>query len=233
MRLAEETEGLSLQMGFWTFACPWGYKYKKSISQGRVLVRHEPLASTIAEALNGFATGRFQTLAEVKRFLESREEVPKNYTGHEFSFKKVASLLKNLLYAGYLVRPERNVPLTKAVHEPLISYETYLINQNRLNSKNVAPARKDIDKDFPLRGALVCEICGCMVTSCWSTSHTGKKYPYYLCQSKFCADKGKSTPRDKVEAEFDQLLKQTAVIVVCFSLAYFFTKLYKSLSSLR
>ena len=126
-----------LQAGYWTFSAPVGYKYIRRGSEGKVLVPTEPVASILAEALNGFATGRFQSQAEVKRFLDSKSEFPKDYRGTEVRFDRVKQFLTNLLYAGYLERPERNIPLTKAVLEPLISYETYLINQDRLNSAAV------------------------------------------------------------------------------------------------
>jgi site-specific DNA recombinase len=196
-----------LQTGYWTFSAPVGYEYCRRGSEGKVLVRTEPVASILAEALNGFATGRFQSQAEVKRFLDSKNEFPKDYRGTEVRFDRVRQFLTNLLYAGHLERPERNIPFTKAVHEPLITYETYLINQDRLNSSAVAPARKDIDFEFPLRGFVKCATCGRKLTSCWSRSGTGVRYPYYLCQYRSCSQKGKSVPRDRLEGQFERLLQ--------------------------
>lgn len=45
------------------------------------------------------------------------------------------------------------------------------------------------------------------MTSCWSQSSTGKKYPYYLCRNKSCEMKGKSIPRDEIEDAFQHVLK--------------------------
>lgn len=67
---------------------------------------------------------------------------------------------------------------------------------------------KNIDKDFPLRGFLICETCGHRLTSCWSTSGTGRKYPYYLCHFHGCSEKGRSTARNKVEHQFEELLQR-------------------------
>ena len=44
------------------------------------------------------------------------------------------------------------------------------------------------------------------MTGNWSTSHTGKKYPYYLCQFRGCPQKGKSIRREKLEGQFECLL---------------------------
>ncbi|MEX3314815.1 recombinase family protein [Sulfitobacter sp. PS-8MA] len=44
-----------LSSGYWTFAAPVGYQYENRRSpEGKVLVRHEPVASILAEALEGF-----------------------------------------------------------------------------------------------------------------------------------------------------------------------------------
>ena len=51
--------------GYWVFHAPPGYRYKQVQGHGNLMVRDEPLASIIQEALDGFATGRFETLAEV------------------------------------------------------------------------------------------------------------------------------------------------------------------------
>lgn len=173
---------------------------------GKMLARDEPLASIITEALEGFALGRLQTQAEVKRFLDCKPEFPRAKGATEVKFDIVTALLTRLVYAGYLEKEDWGVPLTKAQHEPLISYETHLIIQDRLSDRQVAPARKDIDQDFPLRGFLICDACGYGLTACWSKSGTGTKYPYYLCHHKGCTERGKSARKEKVEQQFETIL---------------------------
>ncbi len=209
-----------LQNGYWVFRAPKGYQYVRASGGGKMLVRHEPVASIVAEALNGFASGRFQTQAEVKRFLDAKPEFPKDYRYKEVRYDSVTALLKHPIYAGYIEKPEWSIPLTKAQHEPLISYDTHVIIQDRLKEKSVAPARKDIHEDFPLRGFLICEACERRLTSAWSMSHTGKKYPYYLCQHRGCSLKGKSIARGKVEDQFDKLLQSVVPDQTTFELAH-------------
>ncbi|MBO6896747.1 MAG: recombinase family protein [Shimia sp.] len=208
-----------LKNGYWTFVAPYGYKYIKAPGGGKMLVRDEPVASIIQEALEGFASGRFVSQAEVKRFLDGKPELPRPKGAKEVKFDRVTALLTRLVYAGHLQKEEWGVPLTKAQHEPLISYDTYLINQDRLNSRKVAPARKDIDKDFVLRGFLVCEHCGYSLTSSWSTSGTGKKYPYYHCHHRGCPERGKSTGREKVEQQVATVLQTLEPSEETFGLA--------------
>ncbi len=197
-----------LKNGYWTFAAPIGYEYVKAPGGGKILVRKEPEATIIQNALEGFASGRFQSQSEVKRYLESHPEFPRPKGAKEIKFDRVTRLLTRVVYAGYLQKEQWGVPLTKAQHEPLISYDAFLINQDRLNGKKVSPARKDIDREFVLRGFLVCQSCGYSLTSCWSKSGTGKHYPYYLCHHKGCSERGKSIPRDKLEKQFEALLQE-------------------------
>ena len=92
-------------------------------------------------------------------------------------------------------------------HEPLISYETWGRAQEVLDGRTVAPARKDISGDFPLRGFILCADCGKPISACWSKSKTGKKHPHYLCVQRGCPSKRKSIRRADVEEPFEEVLK--------------------------
>ena len=193
-----------VQNGYWPFACPVGYRYQRVPGHGNMLVRNEPQASIVQEALEGFASGRFQLQAEVQRFLDSHPVFPHDRTG--VRFQRVTDMLTRPVYAGYVEAPNWGVSLRKGMHEALISYETFQKIQDRLNGKARAPIRKDIRSDFPLRGSVVCGCCGTPLTACWSK---GRKqlHPYYLCQKPGCDARGKSIRRDVLEGEFERLLK--------------------------
>ena len=193
--------------GYWCFAAPIGYRYKRTAGHGNMLVRDEPHASILQEALEGFASGRFQTQVEVKRFLEAQPDFPKDLDGIEIRNQKITEILTRSIYAGYIESPKWNVSLRKGHHEPLISYETFLKNQDRLKEGAYAPARKDINADFPLRGFIACGDCGKPLTACWSKSKTGKRHPYYLCHNRSCVSNRKSIPRDKLEGAFAEIVK--------------------------
>ncbi|MEM6423020.1 MAG: recombinase family protein, partial [Pseudomonadota bacterium] len=167
--------------GFYVFFAPPGYRYEKRAGCGKVLVRDEPFASIIAEALEGFAAGRLQSQAEIKRFLEAQPAFLARYPKGIARYEEVARLLRRIVYAGYIEVPDWGVSLRKGHHEPLISLETYEKIQKRVEEGARVPARADIDADFPLRGFVACDDCGGPLTSCWSTSKTGKKHPYYMC----------------------------------------------------
>lgn len=193
-----------LEAGYHAFIAPAGFKYKKTKEQGKVLVRDEPAASAIAEMMEGFASGRFQTKRECKYFLEGAPEYPKKASG-KIGHSQVDAILGNPLYAGYIEYKPWGVDLRKGKHEGMVSYETFCRIQDRLKGRAHAPARKDLNKDFPLRGAVFCE-CGNQLTAAWSKSRTGKHHPYYLCQNRKCAYKGKSIRKDMLEGAFEELL---------------------------
>lgn len=156
--------------GYWPFISCIGYRHQHSAGEGRVLVRDEPIASIIQEGLEGYATGRFQLQAEVKRFFESHPAFPRDGKGLVRN-QLVTDILTKTLYAGYVQAPDWGVPLRKGRHAGLVSFETFERIQQRLKEGTKAPARADIREDFPLRGSIACACCAKPLTSCWSTGN--------------------------------------------------------------
>lgn len=196
-----------VEAGYWTFHAPAGYRYATVKGQGKILVRDEPLASVIAEAFEGYATGRFDSQAEVKRFLEAQPGFPGKQANGELRNWRVTKLLRNPIYAGLIEVPKWQIPRFKGAHEGLVSMQTFQRVQERMAETANAPARKDINADFPLRGHVACASCGKPLRGCWSRSKTGTRHPYYLCQTKGCADYGKSIRRAEIENGFEDILK--------------------------
>lgn len=192
--------------GYWPFACPIGYQYVETKTEGMVLALDEPLASIIREALEGYASGQLQTQAEVKRFFERFPDFPRDRDGIVRN-QRVTEILRRPIYAGYIDAPKWGIGLRKARHEALISLETHQLIQERLKGRAYAPARADINADFPLRGSVACACCDKPLTANWSRSQTGARHPYYICFTKGCSRSRKSIRRDKLESEFEALLE--------------------------
>lgn len=192
--------------GYWCFQAPNGYRYERVAGHGKILVRDEPRASILQEALEGFASGRLETQVDVQQFLECRPDYPQNRLHSTVTRQHAANILTQPLYAGMINVPRWNISMRKGHHEALISLETYLRIQKRLTEGAKTPKRKDLNVDFPLRGAVCCADCGSKLTACWSTGKY-KKYPYYVCHNRDCVNNRKSIPRDRIENEFVSLLK--------------------------
>ena len=206
-----------VQNGFWPFISCIGFKHVHSPGQGKVLVRDEPLASIIQEGMEGYASGRFASQAEVKRFFESHPAFPKDRYGVVRN-QHVSDILTKPLYAGYVEAPDWGVTLRKGQHEGLVSFETFERIQKRLKDGARAPARPDLNADFPLRGAIACACCEKPLTASWSKSKTGVKHPYYMCFNRACAERGKSIRRDKLEGDFAALLGELTPAPTLFEL---------------
>ncbi len=197
-----------LQNGFAVFCAPSGYRFGRvSGLNGKVLVREEPTASIVVEALEGYASGRFESQADVVRFLEEHPSYRKPKNG-KVPHQRVGDMLRNPIYAGYVEAPKWDISRRKGHHEALISLETHQRIQDRLNGLR-STYRTDLSVDFPLRGFVVCDDCDGPLTACWSTSGSSqrKRHPYYQCPRKACASYGKAIRRDVIESEFEAILK--------------------------
>ncbi|MGH8547552.1 MAG: zinc ribbon domain-containing protein [Methylococcales bacterium] len=163
------------------------------------------------------ASGRFQLQAEVNLLLESHPDYPRDRSG-EVRNQRVTDLLTSCVYAGYVEAPNWEVSLRPGHHEGLIRFETFRKIENRLKAGAKVPARKNLNRDFPLRGFVTCGHSGAPLTACWWTGRTAR-YPYYLCSTKGCEANGKSIKRKRLEGEFEALLSLLKPTEGLFTLA--------------
>ena len=195
--------------GYWVFRAPLGYKYKKVGAHGKILVPDEPIASILKTALEGYASGRFQTPVEVKRYLESEPDFPKDTKEGEVRIQRIREWLTQFLYTGYVERPEWGIDLREGQHEGLITLQTFRKIQDRLAGRvrhvAKAPVRKDLHEEMPLRGFVRCGDCDRPLTG-GKTKGRNKYYVYYECQNKQCPSFRKSIRKDVIEGDFEKVL---------------------------
>jgi site-specific DNA recombinase len=207
-----------LMNGYWVFWPPAGYTFTKQRGGGSVLSIDPPVAALVREALEGYASGRFESQAEVRRFIEQspHNPFPKDVRGAVHQ-SRIAEMLERPLYAGYVSYEPWGVSMVQGKHEPIISLETYLKIQSRRMEGVKAAARPDISEDFPARGFVLCGDCEKPMTACWSAGRL-KKYAYYSCNNKACGSYRKSIPRAKVEGALEEMLKDLTPAPVLFDL---------------
>jgi site-specific DNA recombinase len=191
-----------LENGYWTLVAPVGYRMTKNPIHGKILTKIEPEASIVKEALEGFASGRFENQVEMQNFLQS-----KKFRGmNEYNLSLVKGLLTRSVYAGYIEYEKWGVGRRMGHHEPIISSDTFQRIQDKLNGKVKIYSRKDNSKEFPLRGFVLCSGCNKTMTASWTTGRS-KKHPYYHCKTKGCLLKGKSIQRKLIESEFEAIIR--------------------------
>jgi len=206
-RQVKQKMSVRARLGYWCHLEPTGYRFEKVEGHGKLMVRDEPLASIVQEGLEGYASGRFQTQAELGQFLQDDPRFPRGTSGR-VGAERVSQLLQQPLDAGYINSEAYGLSWKKAQHEPLISLETYQKIQRRRDSKAKAPKRANIGDEFALRGVAVCACCEAPLRSSFSKGRHGVRYPYYLCQTRECEANGKSIKRDVLEDDVGAIVKR-------------------------
>ncbi|WP_080761232.1 recombinase family protein [Rhizobium rhizogenes] len=190
--------------GYWCFGSPPAFQFARVAGQ-KILVPREPIASIVTEALEGFANGRFQTQAEVQRFLQDSPGFPKLKNG-KVKFDRVTEMLTSVLHAGMVEYLPWKVGIRQGHQVGLITYDTYLRIQRRLNENSNAPARANLNEHFPLRQAVQCAYCGRLLGGAYSRGRNAE-YPYYFCLNRECFRYRKSFSCDEMHGRFYALLK--------------------------
>ena len=178
-----------------------GYKYKKNLSNLSVATP-QPEAKIVKEALEGFASGRFQEQVDVQRFLLLNSINNSKPVYLEF-VKRILS--NSLFYAGFLEFLPWEVSMRKSDHEPIIDFSIHEIIQQRLKEKTTTFVKNLLNPDFPLRGFVLCSCCKQPMTASWSTGRNGR-FPYYRCKTNGCDERNKSIARKNIDKEFVAIL---------------------------
>ena len=150
-----------------------------------------------------------QTLSEVKRYLESEPDFPKDTKQGEVRIQRIREWLTQVLYAGYIERPDWDIELREAQHDGIISLHTYRKIQDRLAGRKTTTAkaavRQDLREEMPLRGFVLCGDCDRPLTGGRSKGRK-KYYVYYECHNKECVSHRKSIRKADIEKDFEMLL---------------------------
>ena len=112
----------------------------------------------------------------------------KEIYGLKIQKQQFYNMLRNNVYCGEIRIPEYKKEATcivKGLHEPLISKELFETVQDVLYGRKKLNAKlpTTINPEFPLKGSLICSVCGKKVTGSKSKGNGGH-YHYYHCTSK-------------------------------------------------
>ncbi|RJP60100.1 MAG: hypothetical protein C4541_04860 [Candidatus Auribacter fodinae] len=185
----------AIKEGRWCWCAPLGYRFSREQSKRPILVPNND-SELVKEAFKLAEKGLYKQ-TEIIELLRSK------------GFKKINKqrmncILRNALYAG-MIKVDWYPEMIDAVHEPLISKETFYTVQMILDGKKPTIQGKiKNNPDFPLRNFVVCEKCGSPLTGAWSRGRAGKRYAYYRCQTKGCH---LNVKKQTMENDFFEYLK--------------------------
>ncbi len=195
-----------LEAGYWPFSRKKGYDTVKDPMHGKIQVPNKD-GKTLKAALEAFSSGNLPRKMDFCRYLVERgfwkrARPPEKY------LDDAALLLSDPFHAGFIEYSPWEVERRPGHHKGIISIATFENIQKRLQRpQSSSRIRRDIAKDFPLRGLINC-VCGDHLTAAW-TKGRSKSYAYYTCHNKSCEFYGKSLLRDVVEKRFNAVLKET------------------------
>ncbi len=149
-----------------------------------MLVPDGDRANIMRDCFEGMASGRFRSVAELKRYLEDVSDLSRRKFG-EVRWSTVTELMRRPLYAGLINVESWGIKNQPGQHEALVSYETWTKAQKVLDGKMNATARKDINEDFPLRGFVLCGDCEHLLTARWPKNARAKTTLHFNALGSF------------------------------------------------
>lgn len=153
-------------------------------SKIKLCVLNGTIGQGIKIGLQGFACGRFKTVADFGKYL-IKTGCLKEGTRHG-KYDTARGVLLNIFYAGYIHKPEKNILMVKGKHEAMITLEEYYQIQDRLQKEDKGEREYQMFRDeYELRQLVRCTDCDKKLRS--GTSKGGSKYcSYYICRTKGC-----------------------------------------------
>lgn len=181
-----------LEQGYWTFPPPLGYRYERHPVHKKWMVPTPTAKNVLGQALEGFASGRFQTQRELARHLREVGFFADFRVLHIGVLEKRVGRMLELahLYAGQVEYNEWNIARRNAQHPAVITPNTLRRIEERLAQpgRPTGALRADTNALFPLRNFVRCRECGRPLTG----SLAKGQYPRYHCYWHGCSLKGDS-----------------------------------------
>ncbi len=192
----------------------------------RMLIKDEPNAGIIKEALEGYANDLLTSVREVADFLQRKwldlsRHKKKKKDNNKVHTSLAQRILTNILYSGHIeyknitrdkdgiIKKHRDISLRKWKHEWLIDLITYRKIQEKLAAKRPYTHGIRIVNDvYPLRWFVVCSCCGLPFTSGTSKSGSWHGIPYYQFNKKCEKYKNKSINALGLHTTMDQELQK-------------------------
>lgn len=161
---------------------PYGYINRCTEDGRKYVAVKQPEADNIKWAFQEVAKGHMP-MAHIVKQMNKRD-------GKKLSYNRFTELVRSVTYCGNLLLPaygNEESRIVKGKHEAIISEELFLKVQNVLRLKrsddtNMPSGKVFNDDQYPLRGLLICPLCGANLTASASKGRR-RYYSYYHCKS--------------------------------------------------
>ncbi len=210
-----------LKKGIWPWRSPVGYACVHNKKQDKKKELADPIDpinfSILQQALKKLTKKPF-TLLEFAQTLND-EGLVTSRSGL-VNIKLADRILTDNLsfYAGKLKNPfypESGDESYNGAHQQMITEEEMLAIQKNRTYRNIKEKVEEsvitqtekYNENYPLKGLLLCNECGCKVTGS-SSRGNGGIFHYYHCFNGECPRKGKVISKKSVETQFISCLKQ-------------------------
>jgi site-specific DNA recombinase len=193
-----------VEHGYWLHKGPLGYKNARTTDKRPILVEDPESGPLVRKVFDAVAA---QGLTQ-KGAIEFAQRIGlRQRNGKPISPQYAEKMLHNPLYCGRIICKQTNGRTVKAAFSPLISEALFDQVQATLDGHGHVPTpHRRNNEVFPLRRLVSCADCRRPLTASFSRSSTGKKYPYYFCQTKGC--RKTIVRKEALEAGFVHLLDE-------------------------
>ena len=165
----------SFKEGIYLDSTPQGYTSEKDNKYKPILVPNYE-APAIKKAFNLMTKGNISQ----RKIMEILEK-----DGVKISRTRISKLLRNPIHKGYIILKEFKYEpeeLIKGIHQPIVSEYVFQKVQDILSAgkKNKVQYKSKNLAQYPLRGLILCELCGNNLSAS-SPKGNGGHYDYYHC----------------------------------------------------
>lgn len=205
----DNMRSLAMQ-GYWQHHPLLGYESTKidnEFGKKRPTMRLNIVADKVRMVLERYSVGDM-TKAELTRY--AKDVGLRSRNGNVLTEEDINRLLKHPAYAGYVIDKLTNYERVPGKHPAIISVEIFERNQRFLYGKNARRGERhdSRNKDYPLRGLLLCMSCSKPLYSSAPTTGNGQKSPRYHCARTTCVGKVPSMKSEIVHSEFVEMLEK-------------------------
>jgi site-specific DNA recombinase len=185
--LSEKMQGVlrhRLSQGLFPHKAPVGYRNlvkgrDERPASGVNIIPDNDVSPLIVHAFNAVAAG-LRSVEDVRKEVSALGL--RSIGGREIPRQSFHNLLRNELYAGWVVSGELRV---KGLHEPLVNQHVFDAVQEVLTGKPERKPYQKVREDFPLKQFVACAKCGRGLTAGFNRGRS-KRYAFYFCYTPSC-----------------------------------------------